>query len=175
MKKILSRLQTRSFKLKTNRGFTLVELSIYMGLLMIVTVILTEIFTSIIENQLSSENTSNVANDGRFIFSRFIYDVNRATSIATPSALGSSSATLGLDIGESSYTYSLSDSNLVLSDGVNQNALNGYGTTVSNLQFTRIGNVNGKHTVRINFTITGNIDRNGVIESKNFQTTAGLR
>lgn len=160
---------------KKNRGFTLVELSIYMGLLAIVLVVLTEIFATVIENQLVSENVSNVSTDGRFIYTRFIYDVNRASAILTPSTLGSSSASLILTINGENLHYILDDGNLTASDSSSLYRLNGYGTTVSNLLFTRIGNSSGKHTVRINYTITGNIEKNGRIETKDFQTTAGLR
>ncbi len=73
-----------TFLKKKQTGFTLVELLIYMGLLTIMVLIFTDIFTSIIDNQLGSENTSNVADDGRYIYSRFIYDVNRADSIVSP-------------------------------------------------------------------------------------------
>lgn len=162
-------------RLKPNSGFTLVELIIYMGLLTMLILIFTQIFTSILDNQLSSESNSQVAEDGRYIYSRFIYDVNRAQSIVTPANLGDSSNTLSLIINNQAYNYASSSGNLLLTDPTGSYALNGFGTKISNLQFTKIGNVNGKPTVRINFTIVSNISLHGVSETKSFQTTAGLR
>lgn len=177
MEKLFLNLKLYKKRLSTSNsdGFTLVELAIYMGLLMIVIVVLTEIFTMILESQLTTENDANVSNDGRFIYTRFIYDVNRADSILTPSSLGSSSAALELTIDGEDYSYLLDNDNLIASNSSGFYQLNGYGTTISDLQFTKIGNASGKPTVRINFTVTGNIDRNGRIETKEFQTTAGLR
>lgn len=160
---------------KQNSGFTLVELIIYMGLLTMLILIFTQIFTSILDNQLSSESNSQVAEDGRYIYSRFIYDVNRADAITLPANLGDSSPSLVLTINGQTYTYASSSGNLILTDPTGSYALNGFGTKISDLQFTRIGNVSGKHTVKINFTIVSNISLHGTSEVKVFQTTAGLR
>ena len=176
MKKMLRPKQsTARNKLLSNIGFTLIELLIYMGLLTVVLLVFTEIFITIVENQLSSRNVSNVSSDGRYIYSRMIYDINRADSITEPSALGSSAATLSFVADGSTYTYSLSDNDLLLTDSLGSNNLNGYGTTISDLSFTRIGNVGGKPTIRINYTVTGTISRTGTSESKTFQTTVGIR
>ena len=160
---------------KSQSGFTLVELLIYMGLLTILIVIFTQIFISIIENQLSSTNTSNVADDGRYIYSRFIYDVGRADSIIEPELFGSSSANLILVINGENHTYSTSSGNLVISNPSGTYNLNGYGSSISNLLFTKVGTDSAKDTVRINFTISGNITKEGIADEQNFQTTGGLR
>ncbi len=167
--------KTRSILNLKQSGFTLVELLIYMGLLSILILIFTEIFTSIIENQLSSKNTSNVADDGRYVYSRFIYDVTRASSIQEPALFGSSSANLALLIDGEEYTYSASGGSLLVTNPSGSYALNGYGTSVSNLLFTKVGTDSAKDTVRINFTISGNINKQGISDSQQFQTTAGLR
>lgn len=156
-------------------GFTLVELLIYMGLLTVLILIFTEIFTAIIDNQLSSKNTSNVADDGRYIYSRFIYDVERAASVSAPTTFGSSSATLQLLINSQNYTYSLQNNNLVVTDPSGSYALNGEGSTVSNLLFTKVGTSSAKDTIRINFTIAGIVTTRGISDQQTFQTTAGLR
>jgi hypothetical protein len=171
----MKKLNAKRLTLNTSSGFTLVELIIYMGLLTMMTLIFTDIFMSIIDNQLSSKNTSSVADDGRYIYSRFIYDVGRADSIATPSAYGSSSATLGLVIGGQNYTYSLSNNNLIITDPTGTSNLNGEGSTVNSLLFTKIGTTSAHSTVRINFTIKGLVTSRGILDQENFQTTAGLR
>lgn len=162
-------------RLSVNKGFTLVELLIYMGLLVIMVVIFTQIFVSILDNQLRSSNTSNVADDGRYIYSRFIYDVNRADSIASPSAFGSSSASMTLSIGGVNNTFTASNGSLLVTTPTSSYVLNGYGSTVSNLLFTKVGTPSAKGTIRMQFTVTGAINSRGVSDIQNFQTTAGLR
>lgn len=163
------------YSLIPNRGFTLVELLIYMGLLAIIILVFTEIFISIIDNQLSSRNTSNVADDGRYIYSRFIYDVNSGQSITQPSEFGSTSAALTLVIGGQNYTYSLINNNLTITDPTGVHALNGYGSSISALLFTKVGTTSAKSTVRINFTVKGITTTRGILDQQSFQTTAGLR
>ncbi len=165
----------KSIKMHKQRGFTLVELLIYMGLLVIMIVVFTQIFVSILDNQLRSTNTSNVADDGRYIYSRFIYDVNRADSIASPSAYGSSSASMTLVIDGIDNTYSATNGSLLVTTPTNTFILNGYGSTVTDLIFTKVGSPSAKSTVRMNFTISGTINSRGLIDRQDFQTTAGLR
>ena len=158
-----------------NGGFSLIELVIYMGLLSVLILVFTDIFASIIDNQLSSRNTSNVADDGRYIYSRFIYDVGRAQTITQPANYGSSSATMNLTIGGQSYTYALNNSDLIVTSPAGSYALNGYGSSISGLLFTKVGTTSAKSTVRINFTINGKITTRGISDQQVFQTTAGLR
>lgn len=158
----------------SNSGFTLIELVIYIGLLTVMVVVLAEIFLTILDNQSSSRDTSNVAADGRYIYSRFIYDVNRANSITVPASNAIPSTTMTLVINNQNYTYSLSNNNLVLTDPTGSNVLNSQGTILSSLSFTLLGSPSAK-TVQMTFTIKGTTPTNGVVSQESFQTTAGLR
>lgn len=164
----------KSYTLTPQKGFTVIELIIYMGLLMMLILIFSEIFASITDLQLSSRNTSNIADDGRYIYSRFINDVNRATSIIEPSPAGSTSGTLRLIINGDSYSYSVSNGTLSITDPTGTYALNGYGTQITGIAFTRIG-TGSASTVRINFTVNGTVTKEGLDDQQVFQTTAGLR
>jgi prepilin-type N-terminal cleavage/methylation domain-containing protein len=73
------------------KGFTLVEMLIYMGLLTIFLAVIGNIFFSIIDLQLESQATSSVSESGRYLLSRISYDVRRAQSITTPASPGLSS------------------------------------------------------------------------------------
>lgn len=158
--------------LKTKRfGFTVMELILYMGLLMILLVILSQLFTASIESQLSSQTFSYVQQDGRFVLNRLIYDIQNASSVTTPAALGQQSATLVIVVNGVTYTYSLTGPNLL----VNGIRLNGFNTSVSNITFQRLGNSGGKPTVKLGFTMTSLTTENGVAEIKNYQTTVGLK
>lgn len=163
-------------KKKQNQGFTLIELLMYIGLLSIFLIVLTEIFVSILDVQLESEATSHVAQDGRYITTRLIYDVNRADTIITPATPGSAAATLVLDIGGSTYTYAVNASgNLTLTDVTGAAMLNDYDTIISNVLFTRLGNSGGKNTITANFTVASRVSRPEGTESTPYQVTAGLR
>lgn len=164
---------------RTNRGFTIVELLIYMGLLVILITVLTNIFVATIDTQLRSKSTSSVAQDGRFIYTRLIYDIGRAQSVSVPLNIGSMSSSLQLTIAGQNHTYSLNSGDLLLTDQSGTEMLNSYDASVSALLFRRVGNVsvvNRKDTFQINFTVSSRVKvPGGATDIKQFQTTAGLR
>jgi len=157
--------------MKKNRGFTIVELLIYSGLLAILITILTRLFTATVDVQLSSEATGAVEEDSRYIYSRLAYDITRADSIVTPASPGESSNSLTITIGPVFNTYSVSGSNLML--GTDQ--LNSSGTIISNVSFYRLGNVNGKDSIQIKFTITSTTQNVSGPDTKNMETTIARR
>ena len=132
-------------------------------------------FVSILDTQLSSETASAVAQDSRYILSRFAYDIGRASTIVTPVSLGDQSSSLTIRIGPSNYTYAVSGGSLMLTTASVSAALNSYGTNVSNVSFRRYGNVSGKHSVRIAFTLASVTQKTNGSEIQNFQTTIGLK
>lgn len=149
-----------------NKGFTLVELLIYIGLLTILMTILTRIFTGIIDVQLGSEATGAVEEDGRYIYSRFSYDVNSAVSVVTPAGQGEQSDALTLLIDGVATTYRINNNNLM--SGADQ--LNSVGTQISNLLFRRLGN-----SIQITFTITSTTQNVSGPDTKDIETTIALR
>jgi hypothetical protein len=157
------------------QGFTIIELLVYSGILVIFLYVLTNIFTAILDMQLSSQTTSAVVQDGRYILSRLTYDITRASAITVPVSLGDQSSSLTLRIGPSLYTYAVSAGDLMLETASVGAALNSYGTKVSGVSFRRYGNVNGKHSVRIAFTLTSTTQKTSGAEVQNFQTMIGLQ
>lgn len=158
---------------KRANGFSIVELLMYMGLVTILIAILTSIFLAALEAQLSSQASSSSLTSGRYILSRLQYDIHRADSIIVPSDFGTNTSNLILEIDGTNHSYSLVDGNLVLGIGGNMDSLNETQTTISNLSFTKIGNVGGKPTVTINFTVTGTESQPP--EVRNFETVIGTR
>jgi hypothetical protein len=146
-----------------------------MGLLSALLLIMTQIFVTVLEGQISAETTSAVAQDGRFIYSRFIHDIHQAQSVSTPLSLGDTSSSLIFTQNALTYTYSLVNGNLMLTDPSGSYQLNSFNSMVRDLQFQRVGNVNGKHTFRITFVIEGRGGVRGDTQAKQFQTTVGLR
>jgi hypothetical protein len=161
--------------MKQNRGFTIVEMIIYCTILVSFLYVMTNMFVSILDMQLESETTSSVIQDSRYLFSRFTYDIGRATAITIPANLGEQSNTLGLTINGVLYTYALQGENLFLTSTAGTGQLNSEGTTISGLSFRRYGNVTGKPSVRIVFTLESTTHRTGGPEIRSFETTLGVR
>jgi len=155
------------------KGFTIIEFLIYCGLLLIFLYIMTGLFTQILDTQLVSESTNPLTQDSRYIFSRLAYDIKRASSIATPSAIGGESQTLGLVIGGQSYAYTPVGLTLTESDPTGTRTLNSYATQVSNVSFRRYGNVGGKPSIRVILTLTGVASSSSGIHTRDFSATIG--
>lgn len=156
------------------KGFTIVELLIYMGLLSILLVVLTQISVSIFDLQSQSKAVSSVAQDGRYILTRLNYDTRRASSISAP-ALGQTSSTATLVLDGVSTTYDASSGNLVVSSSGSSDQLNSLESNISNLQFRRIGNSGGKNSLEISFTLSSRQNRSSGREIRDYETTIGLR
>ena len=164
-----------NFKMKAQKGFTLVELIIYMGLLSIFLFILSQMFAAILDIRTESESISAVEQDGRFIMTRLSYDINRSSSVTTPASLGSSGSSLVLVIGGVNYTYAVSGGNLQLTNNLGTNNLNSSESTISSPTFQRVGNSGGKDTVKIQFTVNSVAQRDKGVETKTFYITGGRR
>lgn len=156
-------------------GFTIVELILYMGILSMVLFVLTQTFVSIVDLQLESEATSSVEQDSRYLLSRLTYDIKRAGGVITPATPGQSGNNLQLTINGSNIAYSLNGQVAELTSGANVDRLNSPETRVSSLNFTRLGNPGGKHTIKIEVTVESRTILRGGFEVKNLETTVGLR
>lgn len=162
---------------RNQKGFTLVELLLYMGIFSILIVALFQLLSSILDVQLESQSTAGVSQDGRFIVNRLSYDIQRSTSIISPS-LGSQGQSMQLSDGTTTYSYTLTNGNLILTSTPpgTVDELNSYNTSVSNINFLRLGNAGGlADTITVSFTLTSKIIRRGGAPSKNFKTTIGIR
>jgi type II secretory pathway pseudopilin PulG len=155
-----------------NKGFTLVELVVYMGIMSILVGVLGSVFAAIVDVQLESEATASVDQDGRYILSKLLYDMKSASLLTTPSGAGSTSSTLQITVNAIPYIYSLDGSgNLQVVNHYGTNVLNSYDSQISGLSFQRIGTGGSNDTVRVNFTVTSRTLRNTGPESRSFQTT----
>jgi hypothetical protein len=172
MKKLIKKIKTRSQK-----GYFLVELLLYMGILTILLSILTSIFVSALDVQLESQGTSSVEQDGNYILVRLAYDIHRAQSISFPVANGDTASNFTIVIGAENYTYSVDgNNNLILTNNSGANNLNNYNSSISNFTIQRLGNAGGiENTLRISFTDTSKTKKVLGFEVKDFQTNLSLR
>jgi type II secretory pathway pseudopilin PulG len=167
---------------KRAHGFTLIELILYIGLLSSLIVVMSQIFIAILNVKLESGSVSVVQQDGTYIQSRIAYDVRRASRILSP-AIGQTGSVLSLTIVENgvdkTYSYSVSGSTLVLSDGTSTDNLEGTRSAISQFQVTRVGNSatisDAKDTVDVRFTLTSNYILSHTADSMSYQFASGLR
>lgn len=161
---------------KFQAGFSLIELLLYMGIISILITLLTTVFFSILDSQQETEATSAADQNGRYVISRFIYDISRAQSIGIPSADGGQSNSLQISINSINYTYSLdSDGNLQIANTNGTDNLNGYDATVSGLSFQRLTSNDGKKSIKLSFTITSKTQQERGPQVRSLQTTIGIR
>lgn len=161
---------------KLKGGFTLLELLIYSGMLMILLGVFATLFGMIIDAKLESDSSSGVQQDGQYLLVKLSQDISRASSISIPSSLGSTSATLQLTKDSVEYTYSVDgDGNLKVESASASDILNSFQTSISNTEFRKIGNAGGKPTVQYSFTVTSRTKKNSGYETDTFSSTASLR
>jgi type II secretory pathway pseudopilin PulG len=137
----------------SKKGFSLIELVIYLGLVSVLLLVLTETFSLIIQARLDAQSTSSVEENANYILAKLSYDFNRASAINSPSSYGVATSSAQFVIGGVNYTYSLNNGTLQLVNDSGTNTLNSITTTISNLQFIKIG-TNNINTYKINFTVT---------------------
>lgn len=160
---------------KACKGFTLIEILIYMGLFSMFMVVLTNIFISSLDVKLGSEANSATLTDGRFILARLEHDVSAAQAISTPAALGEVGDSLTLTNLGDTLTYTLDGTDLILTDSTSSGKLNSSETKVTSLNFHKIGNADGGETVQINMTLESTTAQRGKTEIRDYQTTIGVR
>lgn len=159
-------------------GFTIVELLVSMSLMAAFLLVLTNVFTSVLEVKLESESVSPVTQDGRYIIARLIHDIMRASSISTPSAIGVNGTSLSLIIGGATTTYSQSNGDLILTTGTGSSRLNSSETSVQTIDFSRIGNTNRsspQDAIHVSLLLQSVAKKNAGVVSKTFSTTVGRR
>lgn len=157
------------------RGFTLVELLVYMGLMSIFLLVLLDIFSVTLNTKLSSQSTASIAADSRYVLSKLSYDINNADSVTDP-ILGESTSRLQIVNSGITETYSLSSGNLVKTIGGVSSRLNGLDTSFDSITFKNIGNFGGKPTIQVAYKIKSNITLQGNrIQTQEINTTIGTR
>lgn len=168
--------------MKTTKGFTIIEIILYMGLLAILITIMSSIFISILGVKLETQTNNAVQQDGKYILARLTYDIHRADKIISP-ALGATQTSFQLQITENSvtkvYSYSLNGDILNLSDGITTDRLNSPGTKLSLFNVVRLGNSatnpSDKDTLNLNFDVQSIGQTSSGPQIMEFHTTVSPR
>lgn len=157
------------------KGFTIIELTIYIGLMSVLILVISRIFISSLDSQIESKSVSSVQQDGRFIIAKLSHDIALSDSIITPASPGAQTTTLVLQTAGQNTQYSLSGNNLIYTTSLGQDRLNSTTVFVENITFLRIGNPGGKNTISVDLVLESLTNTGSTGERQNFQTTIGTR
>ena len=172
---IFKKLKNQFNSTLNQKGLSIVEMLIYMGLLSIMLIVLTDMFVSVLNLKADLNATSFNEQDGRFIMARLSQDINNSQSITTPNTPGSTTSNLVIVKNGVTHTFALNGTDLQLTNTSGTFNLNSSETNITNLTFKRIGNGN-RDTIQIKYTVESKTIRSGNrTESINFQTTVGIR
>ncbi len=161
--------------IKIQKGFSLVELLIYMALMSIFLMVLLDVFTTTLNIKLVSESTSAISSDSRYIFSKLSYDINNADSVILP-VPGATNTSLQIETSGLTATYTLDNGNLVKTAGGVSMNLNGIDTKLDSISFKNIGNPGEKPTIQIVYTLRSKVIIQGRgTEIQTVNTTIGTR
>lgn len=172
---VTSKIQISHTSVSSNSGFTLIELSVYMGLLSIFLFLLSGLFVSTLQVQDKSIDTARIEQDSHFIYARMQYDVGKSDELLLPASNGDISGVLSMSQGSNTITYSLNNGDLLINDGVGSSVLNSPDTKFSNLNFQRIGNVGGIPTVEVDAELESIENSNSEPSTKKLKFILGFR
>jgi type II secretory pathway pseudopilin PulG len=158
-------------KINNDKGTTLVELILYIGLLSIILSIMVQFLGSIYSVRIKSEETTSLVQDTRFINSKLKDLIGNAGDIQLPSNNGQTLNTITL--GNSTQLY-LNNGNLVHNINGNEIKLNSNNTTLNNISFTRI-ETSQNIIININYEIQSEIINKGENKTKDINLTIGVR
>lgn len=162
-----------------SKGFTLVELLVYVSTSGIVILIIISVLFMLMQSKSKSNAISEVEQQGNFAMDTILQSVRNAETINSP-VQGASSAVFELDVVDSladPTTYDLNSGKIRITEGVTTPVdLTSAELTITNLNFQNLSRNNTPGNVRISFTITKEANgRGSYFYEKTFYSSASLR
>lgn len=168
--------------MKHQRGFSLIELMLYMGLTSVLIALMSQVFLATLNVRIESANTSGVQRDGRFIIARLGHDIRKADAILSPDiGVASSSMTLIITEGGSpqAYRYAWDGQNVTVATVDESVQLNSNDSVVTYFSLTRRGNSatveDGKDTLSVSLGLDGVSDVGAGRQTLEMDTTISQR
>ena len=165
-------------KLEIQKGVTIVELLVYMGLLSIFIVVILDVLLTVLDARLQAESTSSVDQDTNFILAKLSSDIYNADSVTYPVNAGDSGNSLTLIKNGIAYSYSEDASgNFIVTTGSSSANLNSTNTILTGLSFkrTQTADPDTKPVIKINYSLKSVIEVHGKVDSRDIETAVGLR
>ena len=163
------------------KGFTLLELLIYVAILAVLMVGIASAFISFNRGRGQVEARSEVNSNLQFAIEKISHDLKFASSVTTPAAAGASSNTLVLVLDGSNITYNVSSGQLKRQvNSETPETITSDKVTVATPTFTRLENTNTvlpKTVISIetNISVTYNSESPDYQYSESKKTTTALR
>ncbi len=147
-------------KILKKRGFSLFELLVYIAVLSIIVVVISNILISLSRSNGQSQARSEVNSAIRFAEELLQQDIKNASAVAVP-ASGNSSSTLDLTRNGVNIIYDLSSGVLRRTEGGVVSPITNSNIVVNTLNFTRIENTNAVFSttnvsIKVNMTFSYN-------------------
>ncbi len=166
---------------RAERGFTLIELVVYIGILAVVALVVTNSILILNRTLASFRLERRVISSGETAMRRITRELRLANDIHASSTLGVSPGVLSLASQESEEDSTAKDVMIYVSGGElilrratsSAAALTASGVTVTNLTFRQITNGTVSKAVKVELTLSSSAG--SASTTKNYYTTAGLR
>ncbi len=164
----------------TYRGFSLLELLIYMAILSSLMVVVSSSFLSLSKGRGQSQARNEVQSSVRFAAERLRQDIKAASAVVTPTS-GNASSTLVLTIAGTQVTYDVATGTLRRKEGVAAPiSVTGAGIIVNPPSFTVLSNYNARlvattTAVQILMTFRYNASSTDWTYSNTLRTSVTLR
>jgi len=160
-------------------GSTLIELLIYIAVLGIILLVVTDLLSQSLEASVKSQVRNEVEENSRLIFERIKYDVRRAGAITVPANLGETQNSLVLTIDGQPLTFSKIGNALFITNGLISDPITTNEVVVDSISFQKIGgkieSSGGKPTLKISLSLRGlRATKQGTL-TKSWTTTLSLR
>ncbi len=165
---------------KEFKGFTLIEVLLYLAMLSVFIVVISSFWQGLMDITEKGKAMNTVNTEGQFIMTKILQGIRESESINAPIA-GNSALTLNvtfLDVSKNPTIIEFNSGNLRLSEGITPFAsLNSGEVVVSNVSFTNNTGLNSKGLVRVQFTVNyKNPDgRSNLNYSQTFYGSASLK
>lgn len=168
------------FKIDSQRGNTLVELLLYIGISSTILLISTLFLQMVLESRIKNQTIAEVEHQGLLVMQTITQVVRNGINIVTPE-VGTNGEVLILDVvgaGNSPTQFTLSEGVISVTEGSGLPiALTNSRVTASSLSFQNLSRKNTPGIVRISFVLT-HVNSEGRQEydfSKTFYASASLR
>lgn len=148
--------------LKNKKGFSLLELLIYISVLAIVTMVVAQGFLILNKGRAQVEAKSELNSNLRFAMESIKRDIAKASNVTDPVVINVDSSQLILLVGANSVKYSISGNRLVRQVDSNpaESIVSG-NIFVSNINFVRLENINtvlNKKNISIKISLSARFD-----------------
>lgn len=143
--------------MNSRRGFTILEIVIFVGIFSIVIVGFLTVFVAVSQIQVRQAASAEVASQSQFLLQIIQYYVERSSAIDIPADVGVEQLVLRMPAPAEDPLYIFrEDDRIVLDYGTSSRALTSNKVKITNITFTKRANLPGHDSVAVAFTVEYN-------------------